>query len=778
MRSILIPSSPVRELGIDLNRPITYILRYESFIDLVALEQQCKKIGLPSPLSPLYLAGREQARVTWITPKDSRHAQEHITFFKNLLTLHQQDSDLDVQLVPVSLFWSRCSEVKNQGLIFTLLGRHSPKIFKKFLQVLLLGRRSSLQLSKPVSLRYMADNHGTDERIAHKLSRVARVHFKRLHRAIIGPELPQRSKIISSMMSSEAVIQIIEDEVKSKGITKQEAEKKAYTILNEIAANYTDDMMIFANYILTWVWNKVYSGITIRGTERVRRLAQEGHSIVYVPCHRSHMDYLLVSYILYQEGILPPHIAAGINLNFWPAGPVFRRSGAFFMRRSFSGDKFYASIFRTYLDQLFNKGYSVEFFTEGGRSRTGRLLQPKTGMLAMTTQSFLRGLDRPISLVPVYLGYDHVMEVSTYHRELAGQKKKQESVWHIFSALKRLKNYGQCYVNFGKPITLHKYFNQNFPEFCKAPDITQDQKPAWLTPAVNQLAVDLMARINNAASVTSVSLTSLILLSVKQNSLERSLLEKQLNLSLHLLRHAPLSDDMMVPDFQGVEMLNQVIELGKVECITDDFGEMVVLDEQKVVSMVYYRNNILHLMSLPALLALFLSQKEQLSKEALKQRAVLLFPLFKLEFFIELSEPLDYFERIIQGMIDMEILIEKENKLTVVEAQRTCLQILAGTADESIQRYAILFHVLKSESDMSRPDLEKKCHALAVRLGQLTGVNAPEFFDKKLYSQLALKLKNYLSDDIDQEIHNIAQHLNQLLPDHILQNLLQAQLSS
>ena len=109
----------------------------------------------------------------------------------------------------------------------------------------------------------------------------------------------------------------------------------------------------------------------------MRQLAQEGHEIVYVPCHRSHMDYLLLSYVIYHQGMVPPHIAAGINLNFWPAGPIFRHGGAFFIRRTFKGNPLYSTVFREYLNLLFAKGYSVEFFTEGGRSRTGRLLPPR-----------------------------------------------------------------------------------------------------------------------------------------------------------------------------------------------------------------------------------------------------------------------------------------------------------------------------------------------------------------------------------------------------------------
>ena len=163
----------------------------------------------------------------------------------------------------------------------------------------------------------------------------------------------------------------------------------------------------------------------MHNAERVRQLAHDGHEIVYVPCHRSHMDYLLLSYVLYHQGLVPPHIAAGINLNFWPAGPIFRRLGAFFIRRTFKGNKLYSTVFREYLGELFSRGYSVEYFVEGGRSRTGRLLDPKTGTLSMTIRAMLRGGTRPITTVPIYIGYEHVMEVGTYAKSCAAPLKRK-----------------------------------------------------------------------------------------------------------------------------------------------------------------------------------------------------------------------------------------------------------------------------------------------------------------------------------------------------------------
>ncbi len=253
-----------------------------------------------------------------------------------------------------------------------------------------------------------------------------------------GPRLPNRQAMFNKLLQSEAIQRVIEDEAKSKNISIEKAQKEAHKILDEIAADVSHSSLRAADRFLRWLWNKLYSGIDVQNADRVRKLALEGHEIVYVPCHRSHIDYLLLSYVLYHQGLVPPHIAAGINLNFWPVGRMFRSWGAFFIRRTFKGNRLYSAIFREYLSELFHRGYSVEYFIEGGRSRTGRLLAPKTGMMSMTLQALQHNQTRPISVVPVYVGYEHVLEVDTYAKELRGAAKEKENAGLVLRVIKKI----------------------------------------------------------------------------------------------------------------------------------------------------------------------------------------------------------------------------------------------------------------------------------------------------------------------------------------------------
>ncbi len=263
---------------------------------------------------------------------------------------------------------------------------------------------------------------------------------------------------------------------------------------------------------------QVFAGIDVdrEGIERVREAARRG-SLVLLPSHKSHVDYLLLSLVLRKNGLMVPVIAAGDNLSFFPVGPVFRRAGAFFIRRSFRGDRLYAAVVDAYIRRLIRDGNALEFFLEGGRSRTGKLLPPKVGLLNMVVDAALALPDRTISFVPVSLGYERMMEEGAYARELSGQEKRKEDVAGLLKigAVLREK-YGRANVQFGQVIELGAL------RAAVAPVPVPDGAPpspsaAPLTPArrralVNRLAHQVMSEINRVTAVTPGSLVAMTLL--------------------------------------------------------------------------------------------------------------------------------------------------------------------------------------------------------------------------------------------------------------------------
>ncbi|UTV27848.1 glycerol-3-phosphate 1-O-acyltransferase PlsB [Photobacterium atrarenae] len=748
-----IPSDPVADLALDLSRPIIYILPFRSNTDLMTLRSSALTLGLPDPLAPLALGGQLFDRFVYVADgpsvfgSDGELPKASLALFTALLEQHKQDPELDVQVVPAAILWGR-KPGREENQKPSLRPLNGPE---KFVAVLGSGRDSMVRLSTPVSLRYMADRHGTDDSIAHKLARVARIHFSRQQLAASGPKLPDRHMLFKRLLASKAIEKVVTEEAQSRDVPIEKVRKEAIDMMEEIAANFSYSLIKRGDRFLGWLWNKLYQGLNVHNAQRVRQLAQDGHEIVYVPCHRSHMDYLLLSYVLYREGMVPPHIAAGINLNFFPAGPIFRRGGAFFIRRSFKGNRLYSTVFREYLAELFAKGYSVEYFSEGGRSRTGRLLPAKTGMLSMTIQAMLRGLNRPVTLVPVYIGYEHVMEVGTYAKELRGKRKEKENVGQVLRTLRKLRNLGQGYVNFGEPIPLNSYLNEQVPTWHQDIDPIEPQRPQWLNPVVNDLANKMMTHINDAAATNALTLCALALLASRQRALSREELEQQIDCYLQLLRNVPYSSQCTIPTDETSVLVEHALSMDKFIVERDSLGDIVSLDRQQSILMTYYRNNIIHLFALPSLIAHIVVQHQHLSVGAIHEQVERLYPFLKAELFLryskaELNEVID---AQVDELVRQRLILRDGDTVALNSARIGPLQLLARTITETLQRYAIALTLLRSEPQLMKSDLEQQSQMMAQRLSRLHGINAPEFFDKGVFATLVKTLRNegYLNED-------------------------------
>ncbi|WP_111978940.1 glycerol-3-phosphate 1-O-acyltransferase PlsB [Algibacillus agarilyticus] len=751
IRTKVIPAKLSELLSVDNDRSIFYVLKEQSLSDLLALQRVCKKQNLPDPFSPVNLEGKEYTRYICLDKlPSSLHLKRSPTDAEpqvhQLLTQHKENQSLDAQLIPVFSTWGRYpGKTKSEAdLVFN--DQKKPNALKKFFIVLFSGRHNLIQFSQPLSLREIADDHGTDHKIAHKLLRVARFHFQRQRLAIAGPKLWDRSLLINGLLASPALKKVIEDEAKTKNISTQEARELAKGYLNEMAADYRESVVRVGDKLLTWIWNKLYHGIHIKNVENVRKLAHEGHEIVYVPCHRSHMDYLLLTYVIYHEGLVPPHIAAGINLNFWPMGPIFRKGGAFFMRRSFRGNKLYSAAFREYLVQLMSRGYAVKYYPESGRSRTGRLLKPKTGMLAMTVQSALRGLDRPISLVPVYIGYEHVMEVSTYMKELRGEAKEKESVWQVLGILKKLRHFGQGYVNFGEPINLNKALTAANPTWRDNIHPTTMQKPTWFPSFVNEMSQQVMSHINQAAALNGVNLTALSLLAAPKHSLFRDDLETQLKLCIALVeKDAPFPQLTLPPDTHQKVLLDHAIGMEKYK-VEKGKTDIISLSDDEAILQTYYRNNILHVYLLPSLAAACLISHNECTRDMILAQWKIILGVMAGEYFLRFSddELRLHLEHIITTLLNHKLLTQEGDKLTAIkhtEAKYQQLHLLSVYAQETLQRYAIVIAAFEGKKAITRIDLERSALDHAKQLARLHDIKGPEFVDKSILSQFVLKLR-------------------------------------
>ncbi|MDO6694347.1 glycerol-3-phosphate 1-O-acyltransferase PlsB [Aliiglaciecola sp. 3_MG-2023] len=761
-----IPTDIETELGIDKSKPIVYLLRTHSITDQLALKMSTKKVDLPNPTKKIVIGGEEHSASVFLeqpqsvigrTIKGTKIAAD----LTHLFQLHKDNTDLDLQIVPVTVFWGRAPGRKSNGLADLLADKASPSWLRKFFIVLFLGRDNFVSYSKAVSSRDMTKLPGTEAEIAHKLIRLAGTHFHRKRQAFNGPMLLEKQELYNSILGSVTVINAINEESRQKKIPLSKAKANAKSYINEIAADYREGLIRFGDRVLTRIWNKIYDGIEVGHADKVRKLAQNGHEIIYVPCHRSHMDYLLLTYAIYHQGLVTPHIAAGINLNFWPVGGIFRRGGAFFLRRSFAGNKLYTSVFREYLELLFNKGYSVKYYAEGGRSRTGRLLPPKTGMLAMTLQAMIKGVNRPVSIVPVYIGYEHVMEVGSYLSELKGNTKKKESIFGLFSVVRKLKNYGHGFLNFGEPIQLNNFLDEQVPDWRDAQNSEVDKKPSWLTPTVNILANQVMVRINQTAAISGMSLCALCLLSAKKNAMGQLELEQAVDDYIHLLKLSPYSELVSLPDKNGHEIVEQTLKLGKMNVSEDSFGKIISLEQRNAVMLTYYRNNILHLFAIPGLIAAIVFAHNGLGKTKLLDLIMRLYPMLQREWFLYMSpeQAKEYVEGLIDSMLEMGMIVTIGRKLAPAEPTANSfysLWLLNRCIQETLQRYALVLSLLAKEKKMSRGALERQSAKFAERLAALHGISSPEFFDKNVLASFvnALRENQLLADSEDGQLQH------------------------
>lgn len=753
--SRLLPDDPVKELEIDPQAPIYYVLQRRSTSSFVMLKQKAKQLNLPEPkIIPGKADKIENGGVFFLQNKalfglGGKPVEKYQKLFGKLLETQKNQSDVNHQLIPVSLYWGR-NPGKEQSLLRLLFtDTESATSFRKFFLFIFQGRNSFFRISKPVDLLSMVTSDAKGKPLVTKLTRTLRVHFHRHRQAAMGPLISNRRQVITNVIASNNVRNAIEREATSKNVSLVKAKKTAEKYAKEIASAYSYKTVRILESALTHFWNKVYDGVEIRNAEMAREYAAN-HEVVYLPCHRSHIDYLLLSYTLYHEGLVPPHIAAGINLNFWPAGPILRRGGAFFLRRSFGGNKLYTAVFTEYIFQLMDRGIPLEFFPEGGRSRTGRLLPPKTGLLAMTVQSCLRGTRKPVAIIPVYIGYERMFEGKSYLKELRGGEKKKESFGQLLGIRKTLKQaFGKVYLNFAEPLILNDYLDQHQPEWHQYRG-EANAKPNWLTSQVTALSELLMQRINASVTLNSVSLVALVLLSTERCAIDKKELEQQLDLLLQLTKVAPYSKHINLPEDTSEQLIKQAEKLGTIFHVENPMGEIVTTNEKTAILLTYYRNNILHIYITAALIASSFLNKKSISESSLINNLVKLFPFLQKELFLHWDD--DGFEKHIKQNIEvflMQGLLQKEgNMLSIPEDNHSGFdQIfnLAQIARPTLLRYGIILTLLcthAGKGNISRQMLESRSQQLAQRIAALYSINAPESFDKNLFRNTVSVLRD------------------------------------
>jgi glycerol-3-phosphate O-acyltransferase len=708
-------------------RPVCYVLERESEPDRAVLSIVCASLELPSPDRACFAMGA--------------HPPRHLV---QLVAAAAADPKVDADLVPVAIFWGRAprKEASVWRLLFAedwvLVGR-----FRKFLSVLVNGRNTLVDFGDPLRLREGLQEGMSEQRSVRWLLRNLRTGLRAQRASTIGPDLSHRRTLVAQLLKTADVRSAVRREMQARGLTRRAALIAARKHAVEIAANYSESFVRFMSMALGWLWNRLYDGVEFEHVEKLAEIG-DGAEIIYVPCHRSHMDYLLLSYVIYRKGFAVPHVAAGINLNLPVIGRFLRKGGAFFLRRTFKGDALYAVVFAKYLGFMMARGHSLEYFIEGGRSRTGRLLSPRTGMLTMTVRAYFRDPKRPVVFMPVYFGYERIVEGRTYIGELSGQPKEKESVFGLIKATVSVlrSKLGKVHVNLGQPISLDELMCRHNPEWRRAGLDDAEPRAGWLDRVVGDLAARINIEINAAAAVTPISLVAMAILATPRQALAEMELEQQIELYQRLLRDAPYGPLVTIPTDSGAQMIHYAEGFGLLERQKHPLGDIMRMNAENAVLATYYRNNILHLFAMPALLACCFVSNAAMRTADIHRLVWRVYPYISAELYLRWEESevsavveslLDTFARLNLLQADTDRGEWRRPASTSLEAMR--LSVLAQATIQTVERYYLVIALLlqSGSGSITQQALEQRCYLMAQRMSVMYGLNSPEFFDKSLF---------------------------------------------
>lgn len=526
-------------------------------------------------------------------------------------TLRELVQQGGVSVVPVGVLWGRAPE-KESSLFRLALASDRDSTVRQATKMALFGRNSLVEFYAPISLDDLAMDA---DALAKYLVQILLGHKA----TVVGPDLSDRRHIASTILQDAQVVQAMQNEVRQKSLTHAQVEATVRRYVDNIASDYSYNIIRAFDIFLTKLWTRLYDGVCVKGLEQVRALTKT-HQVVYVPCHRSHIDYLLLSYIVNRQGMRIPQIAAGDNLNIPIVGNWLRGAGAFFLRRSFRGNALYTACFSAYFKSLIARGAPLEYFIEGGRTRTGKLLAPKLGMLSMTL-THAPYAQKPLIFVPTYIGYERIIEGKTYTKELAGKPKQAESLLGLIKAAKSLRqHFGQVQLSFGAPI-----------EVADGMDATS-------------LGKQILVHINDAVQVGAVALFALAIL--PSQGMTKSELFARMALYQAIHKGMPYSAQSGVIDATGDKILQVAMAVG----FASVDGEQVTA--QHGDELLYAKNNALHIYILPALLAYLAQATKDLSLAQLHAKAQALFLPLAEEWFIGSGD----IERTIVLLQDLQVL--------------------------------------------------------------------------------------------------------------------------
>jgi len=648
-----------------------------------------------------------------------------------------------IYVMPQIIFWNMNPERSDRRMSASATGYRG--ILSGWFAVIRSITPSFIRIGAPINLKEEIAASGTDDArhiagiLRNKLLEV--YHYEK--RSVLGPVIKSRQVMAERVLNHKNVLDEIRRLAAEQGRSESRLRKRAYKYYREIASSFSITMIRFFEIALDIIFRKIFDGISYdpADLEMIREASQKG-PLVITPCHKSHMDYLIVSYIFYKNRLIPPHIAAGVNLSFFPMGFIFSRGGAFFMRRTFKGLQLYPEVFRQYIKTMVNEGYSIEFFIEGGRTRTGKLAYPKFGFLNYLIEAVDEGYNRDLVFVPISINYDRILEETSYVNEMKGSKKEAESAKVMLESTRLLRRkYGKVHISFNRPFTLKEIEERGIPREERALFISEN----------------IVKKINEVTTVTPFALTSAtILLHAIKGFSRKTLLEKMRLLYGYLAYiNVKMSDTLQrKANLEEIieTVLNAFLDDRIIEPLKDETGGMMedfyIINEDQRQRIVFYKNSIIHYMiplAFYSLALLYLNAKNALDEAGLDAEYDRIKRIFSGEFIYasyEEGESDDKEKEMLEYLRTESIVDAPGGNIALNENSTETLKFFARIVRDYLESYLIVLHGIAASRRGRAPkkDVLQEIRKTGIRLFHTGDVRLMESLSLPNYTT-ALKMR-------------------------------------
>ncbi len=659
----------------------------------------------------------------------------------------QKNSEEPIYIFPQMIFWNRNPERTRAFMTMRATGDRG--FLSGLFTIFKSGTPPFMRISVPINLKEEIENSSTDDvrEIERNVRNKLMECYNHEKRSILGPVIKTQQELMERVLDHKNVLDTISEILEKEKTTEKKQRKLAYKYYREITADFSILYIKYFERSLRFVFSKIFDGIKydIDDFRKMREASQKG-PLIMVPAHKSHMDYLIISSMMYRNKLIPPHILSGANLNFFPMGKIFRRSGAFFMRRSFRGLDLYAAIFKQYIKTLVNEGYCMEYFIEGGRSRTGKISFPQMGITKYLIEAIDEGYNKDLMFVPTTINYDRILEENSYHKELKGKEKTAETTSAFFKSRKLLKRkYGSVYLSFNDPVSFNELRAQ----------LGDDSLP-------EKLGDEIAKRISDMIMVTPFALVTTAMLFSSGKGFSREILKKNVSLLYDYIHitSTPVSDSLK-DDSNIDEIIDYVIEAyqedGIVREIELEYSEdeksnldqLYALSEDERARINFYKNTIIHLMlplSFSALGILYAAGKGAATKDEVFRVYLELRDFFSKEFVYPafMNDDRAVFEKTLAYLNDKSLITVSGSSIEISEGSSDVLQFYSRILQDYFEAYQIVLStvVKLNKKKISRKDLVSEIRKNGIKMYHFGSVRFMESLSMSSYNN-AIKMLEY-----------------------------------